>query len=151
MLFHLGIPVWLVHPVSTTPDPCIEAVGSLISKDTHQWIQLPSGWKVDVMDVEPYHPVIFEGLVNKPECYLAMAAYLYSLADAVPHVFGSVTPQNSNSMLKALSTTAPFYHLPASKLVLKNCGIPCMYISLSFFLEHTSSLRLPVCPPIGFV
>ncbi|KAJ3766561.1 hypothetical protein FB446DRAFT_653607 [Lentinula raphanica] len=111
-LYHLGIPVWFVRPVTDTPDARIDRSAPLVAEDSSQMIRLPSGFRVDGTDAEPNHPVIWEGLSIKPERLIAMNAYLHSLVYP-SSTFGLSTPQSPNSYQKALASKARFYHLPS--------------------------------------
>ncbi|KAJ3712704.1 hypothetical protein C8R42DRAFT_647498 [Lentinula raphanica] len=109
-LYYLGIPVWFVRPVTATPDARIDQSAHLIAEDSSYIIELPSGFQVNGIDAEPNHPVIWEGLPNKPERLIAMNAYLQSLLYP-SSVFGASPPHGPSSYRKALASRAPFYHL----------------------------------------
>ncbi|KAJ3820003.1 hypothetical protein F5880DRAFT_1615961 [Lentinula raphanica] len=89
-LYHLGIPVWFVRPVTM--------------------IELPSGFRVDGTDAQPNHTVIWEGPSTSPECLVAMSSYLYSLLYP-SSTFKPSPPPSPSSYQKALASHAPFYHL----------------------------------------
>ncbi|KAJ3709802.1 hypothetical protein C8R42DRAFT_649204 [Lentinula raphanica] len=72
-------------------------------------IELPSGFRMDGTDAEPSHKIIWEGPTNKPECFVAMNAYLQSLLYP-SSVFGSHQMQSLSSFQKAISTRATLNH-----------------------------------------
>ncbi|KAJ3716051.1 hypothetical protein C8R42DRAFT_532579, partial [Lentinula raphanica] len=82
-LYHLGIPVWFVRPVQNTPDARIDRTVPLITEDSLRIIALPSGYVVDGTDAEPRHKVVWEGLLDTPDRYVAMNTYLQSLLHPV--------------------------------------------------------------------
>ncbi|KAK1221131.1 hypothetical protein PQX77_016069 [Marasmius sp. AFHP31] len=101
-LFWLGIPVWYLRPISKDLDVRVDRVaefirGSLESKK----LVLPSGFEVDLSKGQSSHRVIYEGLANKPERYLAMSNYLTSIQQ-YPSIFGSDEPRSSTSLARVL-------------------------------------------------
>ncbi|KAJ3709985.1 hypothetical protein C8R42DRAFT_729717 [Lentinula raphanica] len=95
--------------IKNTPDAQIDRVASLIAEDSSRIIELPSGFRVDGTDAEPSHKIIWEGPTNKPECFVAMNAYLQSLLYP-SSVFGSHQMQSLSSFQKAISTRATLNH-----------------------------------------
>ncbi|KAL0062949.1 hypothetical protein AAF712_010170 [Marasmius tenuissimus] len=96
-LFCLGIPVWYVRPITQDPDTRVDRViGFILGFDK---LSLPSGFVVDLSEGTPPHRVIYEGLANKPERYLAMSRYLSSLQQ-YPPLFSSDEPCSLTSVVR---------------------------------------------------
>ncbi|KAK1233985.1 hypothetical protein PQX77_002825 [Marasmius sp. AFHP31] len=96
-LFQLGIPVWYTRPISRDLDVRVDRVVNFTQgTDT---LTLSSGFKVDLSEATPPHRVIYNGLANKPERYLAMSKYTSSLQQ-YPSLFGSDEPRSSTSVAR---------------------------------------------------
>ncbi|KAF9067782.1 hypothetical protein BDP27DRAFT_1181139, partial [Rhodocollybia butyracea] len=89
LLFHLGIPVWFVRHVSKTPEARVNKIVPFISEGFQQQLSLPSGHDIDCRDATPARRTVYDGPAEKPERYIAMAAYVRSLFN-YPGLFGSL-------------------------------------------------------------
>ncbi|KAG7090327.1 hypothetical protein E1B28_011923 [Marasmius oreades] len=98
-LFHAGIPVWYTRPISQALDVRIDKVGDFIDKNPWLSIELHCGYTINLGEATPPHRVIYTGLANKPERYLAMAQYVQSLLQ-YPSLFGSSEPRSSTSLVR---------------------------------------------------
>ncbi|KAF9037417.1 hypothetical protein BDP27DRAFT_1245212, partial [Rhodocollybia butyracea] len=79
MLFYSGIPVWYVRPMSKHPKARIDQVVPFASEDLWLQLSLPSSRMIDCNDTIPARQLVYYGLAKKPECYIAMSAYICSL------------------------------------------------------------------------
>ncbi|KAK1234577.1 hypothetical protein PQX77_002219 [Marasmius sp. AFHP31] len=105
-LFHAGIPVWLIRPISRTPAVHIDAVGNFIEEKPDQKLHVRFGGEVDTTNVSPSHRVIYNHLPGKLERYIAMANYLHSLFQ-YHSFFGSSKARSSTSVVRTLQTSCP--------------------------------------------
>ena len=78
MLFHAGIPVWVVHPVEKLLTLRIDCVCEPLLATTTK-IALTEHCSLPLIDSEPPHRVIFNGQCNDLERYKMMSHFLRSL------------------------------------------------------------------------
>ncbi|KAF9060823.1 hypothetical protein BDP27DRAFT_1198419, partial [Rhodocollybia butyracea] len=96
LLFHAGIPVWIVRRVNDCPNPRVDEVVSVIRESLTRQIQLHCGYTLDCTDFTPAAQIVYIGLANKVERYIAMASYLQLQFQPVS-LFGVMEPRRSNS------------------------------------------------------
>ncbi|KAF9075591.1 hypothetical protein BDP27DRAFT_1212498, partial [Rhodocollybia butyracea] len=96
ILFHAGIPVWLVRAAADCANARVDKVANVITEDPSQRIKLHTGYLLNCADEEPSHDLIYIGLANKTERYSAMAAYI-RLQFQGPSLFGSSNPLRVSS------------------------------------------------------
>ncbi|KAF9021422.1 hypothetical protein BDP27DRAFT_1198633, partial [Rhodocollybia butyracea] len=87
LLFHAGIPLWLVRTSGDCPNPRVDKLATVIREDHSQRVKLHTGYLLNCADNEPSNDVIYIGLANKTERYSAMARYV-QIQFQIPTLFG---------------------------------------------------------------
>ncbi|KAF9060817.1 hypothetical protein BDP27DRAFT_1236161 [Rhodocollybia butyracea] len=96
VLFHAGVPLWLVRALADCPNPRVDKLANVILEDPSQRIKLHTGYFLNCADEEPSNEIIYIGLANKTERYSAMARYMKSHF-RTPSLFGLSEPSPKGS------------------------------------------------------
>lgn len=97
LLFHAGIPLWLVRTSADCPNPRVDKLADVICEDHYQKIRLHTGFLLDCADAEPSSDIVYIGLANKTEQCSAMARYM-QLQFLIPTLFGLPEPSPRGSL-----------------------------------------------------
>ncbi|KAF9041865.1 hypothetical protein BDP27DRAFT_1238802, partial [Rhodocollybia butyracea] len=92
LLFHAGIPVWLVRRVRDWHNPRVDEVAPVIQEDITRRLHLYCGHTLDCTDFTPPAQIVYIGLANKVDRYVAMNCYMQSQFQTVS-LFGAMEPR----------------------------------------------------------
>ncbi|KAJ8074360.1 hypothetical protein PM082_009976 [Marasmius tenuissimus] len=99
-LYHAGIPVWYIRPISASPEVRIDAVVDFIHDTNSFSLALRFGDVLDTSDATPPYRIVYSHLAGKPERYLAMGNFIRSLFH-YPRLLGSAAPRSSTSIIRS--------------------------------------------------
>jgi hypothetical protein len=113
LLFHAGIPVWLVRRVRDLYNPRVDEVVPVICEDLTRRIHLHCGHTLDCSDSTPPARIIYSGLANKVDRYVAMISYVQSQFQTVS-LFGAMEPRRLKEASFCLNPSPQTTHLKAN-------------------------------------